>query len=308
MKTFPLYRLIFKSPIKILDLPIHSDTIYSAIYSISLKVDPDFCSEILKGKIVISSCFLFIRKNSGITYYFPKPVNLDLEYSEKDLTVKKELKKLSFIPKDMFCKFINGEKLKFDLKKINEISEDIKKIFRTNMRPKVILDRVTQNSELYHQAELYINSKIGGFYLMAFCEDEKVLERFEGLLKLLGDEGIGGKRSEGHGFFEIEKDYLDIDEPDDGEGFINLSLYLPSEGEMDKIDFNKSAYTLIQRRGWFLLDSGKSFKRKPVWMFKEGSLLNVFPKGCAINVSPDWLKQKGINVYRFGYCLSIKKR
>ena len=308
-----IYRLIFRSPLHVgedvvgpekVSSIVHSDTILSALYSLALKVNGDISTKIAGGAVRISSASPFYRDNNDITYYFPKPIIAQekvFPISEADYPLRKKLKKLNFIPLDWILKIINGETIEVTAQEIENIKEKLKKLFKTHTIPKVALDRITQDSNLFHFGELHFSK--GGLFIIADFKDEDMRSAFEGLLKFLGDEGLGGKRTAGYGLFDVETDSFEINLPENPSKYLLLSLYWPSTEERYNLNLKESSYQLIRRTGWFLLNDGRSLKRRPLWMFKEGSILNKEPFGGAADVTPDSLNSG--RVYRFGYALSL---
>jgi CRISPR type III-A-associated RAMP protein Csm4 len=70
---------------------------------------------------------------------------------------------------------------------------------------------------------------------------EKVIDSS---LSLLSDLGISGRRSIGKGFFKIKKYEIKENFGFEGEGYYYLlSKFIPSEEEIEKIDFEKSTYS-----------------------------------------------------------------
>ena len=312
-KKLTVYRLIFRSPLHVgedvvgpeeVSSIVHNDTILSALYSLALKVKDEFSTKIAEGAVRISSAFPFYRDTNDITYYFPKPIisqDRIFPISEADYPLRKKLKKLNFIPLDWILKIINGETIEVTAQEIENIKEKLKKLFKTHTIPKVALDRITQDSNLFHFGELHFSK--GGLFILVDFKDEDMRSAFEGLLKFLGDEGLGGKRTAGYGFFDVETDSFELNLPENPPKYMLLSLYWPSEKERDNLNLKESSYQLIRRTGWFLLNDGRSLKRRPLWMFKEGSILNTEPIGGRANVTPNSLDSG--KVYRFGYALSL---
>ena len=312
-KKLAVYRLIFRSPLHVgedivgpekISMIVHSDTILSALYSLVLKVDDEFSEKIVEGAVRISSAFPFYREKNEIIYYFPRPiVPQDRLFSipETEYALWKKLKKLNFIPWDWVLRFLKGEKIEVNDQDIENIKAKLRKVFKAHNIPKVALDRVTQNSNLFHFGELHFSK--GGLFIIADFEDDHTKSVFEGLLKLLGDEGLGGRRTAGYGLFDVEIDSFEIYLPGNPLKYMLLSLYWPSEKERERLNLKEASYQLIRRAGWFLLNDGCSLRRKPLWMFKEGSILNKEPFGGTADVTPGLLTTG--RVFRFGYAFSL---
>ena len=312
-KKLTVYRLILRSPLHVgedvvgpekVSSIVHSDTILSALYSLALKVKDEFSIKIAEGTVRISSAFPFYRDNDETTYYFPKPIVSEGEIfslSETNYPLLKRLKKLNFIPLDWILRFLNGELIRVNDQDIESIKEKLSRLFKPHTKPKVVLDRVTQNSNLFHFGELHFSK--GGLFILTDFADDNMRSVFEGLLKLLGDEGLGGKRTAGYGLFDVETDSVEVDIPENPSKYMLLSLYWPPRKEREHLNLKESSYHLIRRTGWFLLNDGRSLKRRPLWMFKEGSILNTGPVGGRADVTPNSLNTD--RVYRFGYAFIL---
>jgi CRISPR-associated protein Csm4 len=210
-----IIKLNFKTPIHVGDfnnlsgqeIPIHSDTIFGAICNALDRLGVDI-EEFIKnhgGSFAISSGFPYVKDK----LYFPKPLNVDELISKKfnknanKETYKKlkKFKKMKFFDKEMFEAVINR-----DSEMINRILDEIEneedygyKIFDL---PKVVLDRVTVSSQIYYLTMARFEKDSGVYFL--YKGDEEVFKNYiKPAIRLLEDEGIGGKRSWGLGLFKI---------------------------------------------------------------------------------------------------------
>ena len=308
-----VFRLIFRSPLHVgadsvgyegVSEMVHSDTILAALYSLALKVNPSLADAIKKGLFRISSGFPFYSGENEMVYFFPKPIwpqdNLFF-VDEDNYQLYKSLKKLKFLPDVWFREILNGRSIKVSKESINSYYSKLEEISKTRTLPKVVQGRISQNSFLYHYGEMHFYK--GGLFILAEFEDEALRAAFHGLLNLLGDEGLGGRRTAGYGLFTVEADEMEFELPPHPTRFITLSLYWPNSEELQKLNLGNSSYQLIPRSGWFLLDDGRSYRRKLLWMFREGSILNIKPKGDVADVTPRAIQDK--HVYRFGYAVSL---
>ena len=175
--------------------------------------------------------------------------------------------------------------------------------------PHVAVDRVTSASNIFHEGDVRFAEGCGMYILVRFL-DEEVQGRFLAAVRLLGDEGLGGRRSAGRGFFEVEEaEKVEIPEAADGDRAMLLSLLNPREGELSALLAPEDiAYRLVARRGWVYSARARNLRRRRVMMFAEGSVLgrvdgdfagrmvNVLPRGNAV---PH-------DVYRYGYGLFVR--
>jgi len=151
--------------------------------------------------------------------------------------------------------------------------------------PRVTVDRRANTSAVYQAGRVWFQPG-GGLWLLAhWREDWRA--RGETALRVLGDAGIGGERSAGHGLFHLRGPHTltGLPEPRPGGHFLTLSLYYPTREELAQVLQGDQVHYQFQiRRGWMsspdraLSDtgealSGSALRRKAVRMFAEGSIL-----------------------------------
>lgn len=301
---------------------IHSDTLFSAIVSAARKFYSDEIAEkfVEDGSIILSSAFPYYKDE----FFLPKPLNY-LPEGLKEYEMIKVFKKAKFISQDFLLKILSGEKIEPKFfnkeyilsefwrtkqnitnknKKDNELED---KIFEKREVPHVVIDRITNQTQIFYKSEIYFN-KNAGLYFLAKVKDE-LLQKFETTLRFLGDEGIGADRTIGKGMFEVEI-INDFSLPafDTADYFYSLSLYSPSEKEFNEINPHKSYYDFILRSGWI---SNKTLNRKNLRMFVEGSVFNItskqLPKGKIHKVleSKDYPNDLSFDIYRSGQALFL---
>ena len=176
--------------------------------------------------------------------------------------------------------------------------------FRVALRSFAAVDRIEQGTVLHHQTACLEFAEGAGLWCVAECADDSWADRLEAAMRLLGDTGVGGERSQGWGHFDLvtvrrgDMAKLIFDqrfEPTEtGEtGYWLLSLVSPSA--TDQIDWQRGAYTLVERRG---LDT------KVVRMVREGSVLLAAqaPDGAAPDVAREGSPHP---VYRAGFAVPV---
>lgn len=288
------YKIKFHSPFHIdagsaVDGPsetfIRSDTLFSAIVSASRKLyGNDIAEKFLQAKsLVLSSAFPFYKDE----FFFPKPLIFSPRIV-KDYSQMKIFKKIKFISKDILLKVLSGNQVEDEFFNpeyvLNECwrsfpnvkSDDVNKndiIFRKNENPHIVVDRLSNSTQIFHKTEIYFNKNAGLFFLAEVNED--LINKFEAVLNFLGDEGIGADRTIGKGFFEVEKVKLEFSLNSDSDFYYSLSLYSPSKEEFEQIIPSESYYDFILRSGWI---SNNTLSRKTLRMFTEGSVLKIKSK------------------------------
>lgn len=315
---YKLYKLTFNTPVHFgsdivgssleeLDFICHSDTFFSALCLEYIKLNgaetiDDFIDFFNNGKLLISS--LLPYKNNDL--YIPKP-SIVIERSdtknenkeENSSSDRKKMKKLNYIKVsdiDIYLNYIKGiGDFNFDYEYNN--------FAKYSLNQKVGLR--DEENRLYSLGT-YSFYKNNGLYFALSFSDNETLKEFEKVLKSLSYSGIGGKRTHGLGNFEYnESDFSAFENKlfKDSKYKMLLSLFSPTENEMESIDFNNSFYSLIKRNGFIYSNnySGNLSKRKSLSMFKEGSCFTDNINGNIKDVS-----QNGNHkVYRYGKAFYI---
>jgi len=172
--------------------------------------------------------------------------------------------------------------------------------------PRVTLDVPTHASSLFHFGRLNFREGCGLFFFVRFLRDDLV-QKFYAAVRLMGDEGIGGDRTVGHGGFEacFSQDVPQFCQPKQSEKFVTLSPLFPKIDEVRSLLSGGSRYSLTVRSGWVGGILPTSYRRKTVRMLREGSVLCGSAEkvwGSIVNVAPDNFPHP---VYRWGYAFSI---
>lgn len=276
----------------------------------------------------ISSTFVYreVEKGDRTIYYLPRPLKFPINYPDNDLEFFKTYKKLNYLPLEVWQRWYQGtgfdknddtEELKTYTKKgessgnLNKFHTfDYKKAFKTDKVPKIAVDRVTRATNLYHTGFVQFaweNDPAGLYFLLELSpEGEKLADKLQAALHLLGEEGIGGERSSGAGRFQVA--WLDLPETwqqlvnfQDGKYHSILSLFWDSTIKEDFLE--NSSYEIQERGGWI---AESQLRRKMVRMFSEGSVFLSAPKGMLVDVTPEEFKKlKKHTIYRSGISLSL---
>lgn len=322
-----IYKLRFKGPTHFgetgIDLEnvsewVSSDTLFSALMNAGMTgglCKNDFIDQFQQQPpFLISSLFLY----SDDTYFLPRPMDDSHISTGLKKQMGKELKKLKWLDIEGFKKWIEGSNLtENDVKWMGHSQSRYKEAFETEIRPRVSLDRITQNSNIYHCGYVYFKEDVGLYGLVAF-NDLSVVDKFKELVTTLGETGLGGEKTYGCGMFEVDK-FEEISGilkeilASKTSRYTLLSLYHPAQDEKTDISSNLIAYDVIRKKGW--ITTGRyalPLKRKSVGFITEGSVLQIQPKGCLVDVTPDNTKDntKMLNhkVYRYGYAFTAPMR
>jgi CRISPR type III-A-associated RAMP protein Csm4 len=323
---------------------LHSDTIKSAIFSTALLFDNSLGLEFFNS-FKVSSAFPY----SGDSLFFPVPdmpineliekfvINFDCEGSKRsDYDKGKIVKKIKYLDKTQYQKFINGEKINVEIREKNDeyqqlisgylLSVFVKakdfKISRNEVNQRVYVSRMAEIlaseennpkfSDPYYIDKIYFHKNAGLFFLINI-DDNKYFEVIKKAIELLEDMGLGTDRNVGNGQFKASNEELDLEVPSESQLQTNLSLFVPEEDELEGImqieDIeDKMYYTLIERGGYisnFMDSHSGTLLKNPVMMFSEASVFpNLKLNGKTVDVTPEAMKSKH-NVWRDGSSIFI---
>jgi CRISPR-associated protein Csm4 len=150
--------------------------------------------------------------------------------------------------------------------------------------PHVAIDRRSSASNLFFTGRVRFASGCG-LYVWVKMYDSAYRERLEAALTFLQDEGVGGKRTTGHGQFIWTVHEQLLPEAADPTHWMTLSLYHPRIEEA--LLLNNAWYQRIHRQGWIFSPAGRNLRRKGLWMLREGSVLPDDVLGTIEDVRPD---------------------
>ena len=251
INTIKIIKLNFTSPLHIGEIGIgleesglvlHSDTIFNAICNALAKlrgnkyllefIEKSFFEKEISFKI--SSGFPFVED----ILYFPKPKCAANISREHNLEIGKYLKKIQFLPKELFEKWISQSGIQQnDLENLMKFNNfmDFEKVYsgyQKDILPKVSIDRENKNSEIYFLGSFCFKGN-SGIWFMVDCDEDVYKNSLLPALRLLSHEGFGGKRTLGYGNFEMKEEKLDLNLPESSKSNANLmmSLYSPSYHE-----------------------------------------------------------------------------
>ena len=316
-----LYKLKFYTPLHLFSggylledtsLVLHSDTLYSAIFSKWGFLFPkdDIEQIISEQSFVISSGFPFCNK----TLFFTKPF-WEIKTLQENHNVPKQLKKLKFVSANVLLRILGDQKI--DLSSESVINEcfliDIDKesvdmnndILKIREVPRIMVPRDGSPTSIFYFGELLFNRKSGLFFLID--GKQEILRKIESIISMLADEGIGADRTTGRGLFRYQVEDFDLFDNLNGDKHLILSLYLPSKNEIiDKKLLTCSSYDFLLRGGFVTQPGASTLRRKETRFFVEGSVFGKKPEG-----SSPLVLEKGLlgrlpnNIYRVGKPLSI---
>ncbi|MEA5620635.1 type III-A CRISPR-associated RAMP protein Csm4 [Cronbergia sp. UHCC 0137] len=320
---------------------VRSDSLFSAWVSVYARMfGKEAVEELLqlfptekKPEIIppfhISSTFIYreIDKDRNTIYYLPRPLKFPINYPEDDLAFFKTYKKLNYLPLEIWQRWYQGKgfdqnsdteelithtktgKSEGDLNTRGTF--DYKEACKTHQLPKIGIDRVTTATNLYHTGFVHFASgnasdkNTAGLYFLVELspEGEKLADKLQAALHLLGEEGLGGERSSGAGRFTAQ--WLNLPETwqeavnfKDGKFQTLISLFWDSDISSNFLE--NSSYEIQERGGWIV---ESQIRRQMVRMFTEGSVFTSSLLGKLVNVTPKQFTKH--QIYRSGISLAL---
>jgi len=322
--TCQAYFLEFTTPLHIGDYKpdsyettesfLRSDTIIAAIISAWAQIGKEEWIGDGNTPFTISSAFPYHKMGDEEILFFPRP-KMQLAMSDRDPTLSKAIKKVTWLDQNYFTKVIHGDDVSSDLKGHMQgefltsatLPDDGFMYKQVSERVQIPRDRSLDNSEPFYMERIYFVD--GGLYFLAAGDH---LDRLDSALNFLKYEGFGTDRNVGNGFFEWNKKEINIEGYVDGEYAMALGLYCPESADNLKaeIDANVS-YELIKRGGWVTTHGYQGIEKNSIYMMAEGSVLKkdagISGKGN-IDLKPtNLLKEMVPNhpVYRSGRTIFI---
>jgi len=320
---------------------LHSDTLFSALCLALRELGEDLDSllrrfpRVDKGEnlsdgeapFLLSSAFPFAR---GV-YLFPKPMVWLGELEDAPFESRKEIRDVEFVSKPLFEAMLTGQSVRGFLKSelllqdgsvwvtpgeaeaLGSLADPYAgiRLWAEETVPRVTVDRATNRSEVYSVGRVRF-AEGGGLFFLAEYRDREVRPMVEKALRALGDVGIGGERSSGHGQFHLEVALapaaLKLPGPEESNAFVTLSLYWPTRQEVGAGVLEGASYRLLQRRGWVSSPDGMNLRRWGVRMLTEGSRTHAQPLGALADVKPvetDPVPNVPHDVWRYGLAFAV---
>jgi CRISPR-associated protein Csm4 len=298
---------------------LHSDMLYAALmqtWAILGKTEwiqktPPFA---------LSSLYPFTLNNFGKkVHFFPKPFFSALTDKSKEQSEDaKKFKKVKYVDLSHFEQYLNHTLITSTTDSVKgsyQTNEKIEKNFLTaDVTPRIKRPRIDIEDAIPFYTEKLLFRKGSGMYCLVQYDTEEAKYQVEVALNLLAENGIGTDRSVGNGRFSFTRGKLSIQLPESAAWAMNVSLFCPESKEdlSNMLSDNQVRYEIIKRGGW-LSEPYNTYRKRSVYMFREGSLFkkqttNVFTEGNSIDLKPDnaLLPTKVANpVWRVGKALFL---
>lgn len=293
---------------------LHSDALTAALAAMKAqRGEQNSIYEFLQS-FRMSSAFPFYKDE----LFLPTPMgrlNVRIKGKEEH-QYRKGLKKVKYASLPIWKRLIKGESLELEEWQLKDgfISNNACQkeliVSKRQVNERVGVPRSgSDDSEPFFFEWNYYDQQ-AGLFVMTDATDI-VLQEIIDLFESLGQQGIGTDKSIGGGKFDAAlAGSISFEESKEANAQMLLSLYIPTEEEVGRINLEESSYQLILRGGFIAGSSHEQFKhlrKKSVYMMDVGSvLLTSEPiEGKIVDLRPEWNDESLHSVYRSGKALSV---
>lgn len=309
---------------------VPSDTLFAALVSAWAALGRDVPA-LLQGfwdgdpPFLLTSAF----PRAGAVRFYPRPW---VRPQPGGLLERKRAKSLRWVSAGIFQRLLGGQSLEGEGGDDNFLHEETVwlthaerallpeavfeeeggRMWKRRVVPRVAVDRLENRSNLFHAGRVEYAAGCGlWFALRRRSAETSWPDRLDEALDYLGQAGLGGLRSTGHGAFTWEKGAGTF--PEGGSWAVTLSRYAPRDAsELDHtlLADPRTAYRLVLVGGWCRDDRLHPWRRRSVRMVAEGSLLAWKEGGVAghlADATPQGVGAFGPDhrVLRYGYAFPV---
>lgn len=297
---------------------LHSDSLLAAVMDVWAKIGcaewiDEFANlskqDVSKTPLVFTGAYPYDASESKPLYFFPKPYYLPpAEKKNAEPGDAKKFKKMEWLVWDAFLDILKG-KPSVNSKAIHGKFYTGKEdgfIAPFNSAVQARVKRPRDQSEdavPYYVERLFFREKCGLFTIV-IATDDIWQKRCETAFTVLQHLGLGTDRAIGNGQFGLTTDTFSWPELPDSDYYVSMGLYGPQSAEdLTKEISDAACFDTLKRGGW-LGEPFNTYRKKSVYMFKEGSVLKLGKsasriKGTLFDLQPDIIGKEH-PVYRSG--------
>jgi CRISPR type III-A-associated RAMP protein Csm4 len=290
--TLDIFKLYFQTPLHLSrgklnsfessHHTLHSDTLKSAMFVTARQLyGKDVATEAFFDSFQLSSAFPFTEEG----YFFPKPLHFE---PKADPSKRKLLKGQPYIPLHLLEMILRDKK---SVSAADLIAAPQPEVWSEITEQHVSIDREDSRGEPFYVERLFPKKPASrGLFFILWQPGgvtPELRKQITQMLQLLGENGLGLKKSVGNGSFIAEHEQITLDLPDNTNASMALSLYHPQQGELDAAALENGFYDFIQRGGWMASpedDNTRTYRKKSVYMFTEGSVFPAAPAGDQLKI------------------------
>ena len=294
---------------------LQSDTISAALATMRVQCGKVDDLKDFMGSFTVSSAFPFF----GQSLFFPKPQGkMDVSVSDmEEYSSRKKLKKVKFVEYEIWEQLICGKSVTVQSNQLHNSfllsSKSVSEFavpYKSQVNQRVSVPRNDgADADPFFFDWTYFHQEAGLFCLLEAPKniDTEIIELFQ----MLGETGLGTDKNVGGGKFEVEKaESVNFDFVKSANATMLLSLYIPTEKEIDSLDLLNSKYELVQRGGFLAGSQEEDFKhlrKKSVYAFNVGSVFPTTTKlsGKIVDLQPSWNDERMHPAYRSGKSFAI---
>jgi len=278
----------------------------------------------LSGDVLFSSMFLGLRvtdeKNEKTIHLLPKPTApiIDTGAIKKEIINRKKKKKIKLLSGQLLQKLGNywkedagqfecdllestlliGNSIGVDPAELSGFNIDQERLeslqfLKTDSKPHNVISRRTGASDnIFYIDSLILEKKetdnVCFEPFMYFIVEGDFTKELKASIRLMADEGIGGKRSIGMGYFDSIEFEEGADSKTERDAYcLSLSTLLPEKGELDQL----ISYELEKASGFVHSGRGLSIRKKGYRLLSEGAITKGKLKGQVVDVTPEHFNQ-----------------
>ena len=266
-------------------------------------------------------------------FFLPRPLG-PIQPQDKDNQFfnYKRVKRINYLSLDAFCRVLQSWRSEekyfaFDLSELQIIgrkfactkeeadilgitTDELQRLslFASLANPKVTVSRQNDHSErFYYQEEMEVTFEETEDYLVRpfvyfLCKGE-IIPQIAAAVKLLAEEGLGGKRSSGMGCLGqvAEEEGFRQLAAEHGNYYVSLSSIYPSQEEVNNLIY----YELVDRAGYLHSLFGRSLRKKGVRVLKEGTVLSGKIAGQLVEVGPAAFDRHPVYLYGKAFLVPV---
>ena len=221
-----------------------------------------------EGRLLLSDAFIYMGKR----YYLPKPMCEVKKEKQGDAVLKKQFKKLKYVPIDQWAAYLQGD---LEPGKVLEEMKGLGEVQIRALASSIDPERRERGEMLPYEVGTYRFARGNGLYFILYAADAAVFAEVDRWMKQLCYSGIGGKRSIGLGRFGYEWCEMPQEwEEKLGGGARNvcLSTAMAKDEELEEA-LAGARYLLVRRGGYIASESYADGyrKKRDFYAFAAGS-------------------------------------
>ena len=307
---------------------IHADTLHAALCVAwaTLFDQDEMAAALLKADdppLLLSSAFPF----AGPVRFYPRPLLPLAAAAPLDPAFLRQLKEVRFVSEGVLCRLLGERAYPQAVEAIHggtalllaDEAEALRahagvrtleglRFWEVSRVPRVALDVRSGRSNIWHFGRVAFRQGAGFFFRVRY-RDEALADRFRAAVRLLGDTGLGGDRSSGHGLFRATFEPAEPLGEANADHFVTLAPVYPPRDQVQALLGPDARYHWLTRGGWIGGATPTPYRRRGVRLLAEGAFLAGRPAalwGALADVTPEETPEPlPHRVYRYGFAFPV---